>query len=376
MADTYFTVTAYAPITQSGNSFFERLETTRVSYSITTARGFSTAKFQLSGPLDYLLDWFNSGLSRRIVILGPDGFTAWEGFVSKLTLSYGGYQINTSVDTLANSIYVTYTELNTAVNPPTETANQVQTATDSLSQVRYGTKEKIVSGGKATSTNALTLARTVVKQLSNPEVTQTLRTLQGSAGVLSFDLRGYAFMGDWYTYEQVVSSGTDTAEVVIRDIISNEPNGAIQTDETYWDTLSTSTELYWKRSVAWAAIRKIVDRGSESGGIGFPWVAMVYEDRHLHIKAAESVNKETGVAESSNKHSLMFRNISGDDEYTDENNQVIPVWHIRPDRIVHTPALGLYQYVTRVNVTEPEQVTLSGGEVGITLAELTNAGIL
>lgn len=373
----FFSINALAPIIQQpANSFHERLDEnlSGESYAISVERGFETAAFTLRGNIEYLRGWFDNGLARDVTMVGPDGKVAWEGFVNSMGLSFGGIQLKHGLDRFGNRIIYTYVPLNTAVNPPTEGTETTITKNDTLSQSIFGIKLATVTADKATpATAADTAALTELTRLSNPQRGQSSRIGTSGAPTLRVDLRGYAFMADWYNYSQVVSSGTDTATAIIQLVLAADPNSVLSTDSRSIETNSEATELYWEDTVAWKVVRTIVNRGETVGGIGIPWAGGIYEGRRLVLKKSERLDVNNNPV-STNQFQRVFHSPSVD-VFSDESGGEIPPWHLRPDRIVIAESLGTQMYVRRVNYTPPIKVTLSGEDDVYSVASLLPPGI-
>lgn len=373
----FFSINAFAPIIQQpNNSFHERLANnlSGESYAISVERGFETAAFSLHGDIEYLRQWFDNGLVRDIAFIGPDGKLAWEGFVNTMTLSFGGTNLSHGLDRMGNRIIYTYTPLNTGVNPPTEGTETTITKNDTGSQSIYGIKLATLTAEKATPTTAAdTAALTELTRRAYPQRGQSSRTGASRDPTLRVDLRGNAFMADWYNYAQVAASGTDTATAIIKLVLAADPNSVLSTDDRNIETNSEATEKYWEDTPAWKVIRIIVNRGETSGGIGIPWAGGVYEDRRMTFKIAERLDVNDNPI-STNQFQRIFHTPSLD-IFSDESGAEVPPWHLRPDRIAITESLGTAMYVRRVNFTPPINVTLSGEDDVYSVASLLTQSI-
>lgn len=374
---SFFSINALAPlIQQPDNSFHERLDTnlSNESYAISVERGFETASFILAGPIEYLREWFDNGLARDVTFIGPDGKIAWEGFVNSMGLTFGGIQLKHGLDRMGNRIIYTYTPLDTTFNPPTEGTETTITTNDTSSQTIYGIKLAQVSASKATPTTAATTAAlTELTRRAYPQRGQSSRIGASGAPSLKVDLRGYAFMGDWYNYSQVITSGTDTATAIIKLVLAADPNSVLSTDDRDIATNSEATEQYWADTAAWKMIRTIVNRGETVAGVGTPWAGGIYEGRRFSFKISERLDAN-GNPISSNQFQRIFHAPSVD-VFSDESGTEIPPWHLRPDRIVIAESLGTQMYVRRVNYTPPINVTLSGEDDVYDVASLLVPGI-
>lgn len=366
----FFSINALAPvIRQSIDTFNQRLEPETESYAISVERGFETANLSLLGDIEFLRDWFDNGLARDITFVGPDGKLAWNGFVTQMALTDGGTTTTHGLDNMANRVIFSYTELDTATNPPGETEGASITKNDTTSQGLFGIKMRIIDGGKATATNADVAALTELTKLAFPLAGETVRVAGGNSPRLSMSLRGYGFMGDWYNYSQSAVSGTDTATNVIAAILTADPNSVLSADTLLIETNSTATERFWEDEAAWKIIRKIVNRGSSSAGVGIPWAGGIYENRRLTLKRQERLDTNDNPV-STNQFLRLFRSDIDPAIITDEAGAEVPLWHLRPDRLLVNERLGRTMYVRRVNFKPPLGLTLSGNEDVFTLETL------
>ncbi|MCK5643927.1 MAG: hypothetical protein KAJ19_24230, partial [Gammaproteobacteria bacterium] len=202
---------------------------------------------------------------------------------------------------------------------------------------------------------------------------QSSRIGSSSEPTLRVSLRGYAFMADWYNYEQTVSSGTDTATAVLKLVLAADPNTVLSTDDRDIGSNSEATESYWIDTAAWKVVRTIVTRGETVGGIGIPWAGGIYEGRRFTFKISERLDAN-GNPISTNQYQRIFHTPSVD-VFSDESGASVPPWHLRPDRIVIAESLGAQMYVRRVNYTPPIKVTLSGADDVYSVQSLLVPGI-
>jgi len=356
-------IVSYAPvIRQSVDSFQERLQTEKETYTITDGIGFDTASFILTGPPEYLAEWFENGLVRDVTWKAPDGRVCWQGYVNRLALTIGDVTRTVSVDGMANRVFYVYTPLDTTQNPPTASEQTTITKNDATSQARYGIKTAIVSGNETTAATADDEAYSALKRLKLIRVGEQRAIGQGKYPSLTVQMRGYAYMVDWCLYEQTGDTGTDNAHTIIIAVLTADANGIIYASDVNIDTNTTAIEKYHDgKSTAWKIIQNIAARGRESGSEGWPWTCGVYEGRKVWYKAQEGIDGY-GNPESTNKYLAITHHISDQgDVYLDEAGAEIPSWAMRPDRLVYTSGIpGLPMLVKKVKWDAPGKVTLTG----------------
>jgi hypothetical protein len=363
MSSAEISINAFAPvINQAKSSYNERLQTENETYSISNNVGFDSANFVLTGPLDYLMDWFANGLVRDIVWRDPEGGVCWNGYVNRLGLTAGGETRTRSVDDMANRIIYPYTPLTTANNPPKAGAQTTITKNDTASQAAYGIKAAIVSGGEATAATADDAAYSELAKLKDIREGRQGAFGQGKIPSLQVEMRGYAYMLDWAPYTQTANTGTDNASTIIAAVLAADPNSVLSTSTVNISTCTTAVQKYWDgKQFGWKIVNDIAAMGYESGSVGYEWVAGVFEDRRTTYKQAEAVDSN-GVALSTNKYLALHRKLfdAGDSILDDAGREVMP-WALRPDRLMYTEGFpGRATYITRVTFSSPFACSYEG----------------
>lgn len=361
--DPTHSIRAYAPVVrQADDSYEERLQTENETYVITDTIGFDKANFTLTGEESYLKDWFVNGLVRDIRWRGPDGATAWEGFVARMSLTIGGETITRSVEGMFNRVIYVYVPLDTTQNPPEAGAQATITYNDTASQDLYGIKTIFISGNECTAATADDEALSQLKNLRHLKEGRTVTIGTGQVPTLQIECWGYAHMVDWYPYTQTTNTGTDNADVIIVAVLAADPNSVISSADTLIDANTTQIEEYWDgKQTGWKIVQDIAARGYETGGEGFRWTCGVYEGRRVTYKAAEAVD-ENGNPESTNQYPRWFRDPydAGDSVLDAAGKEVMP-WHIRPDHLLYTNGVpGRPTYIKQVTFEAPWTIRIAG----------------
>lgn len=356
-------INAYAPIIrQSFDSYQERLQYEKEQFTTTEGVGFDKASFILKGSRDYLTDWFYSGLARHIEWMGPHGGMAYEGFVNRTQLTLGGSTSTRTLDGMANRILYVYTPLDTAEDPPTAEAQTVITENDTRSQTQWGIKTVLVSGNECPAATAADQALRELYMRKHIAKTETVAVGAGKQTQLKVEMLGYAYAGNWYTYSDVVSTGTAAADAMIALILATDPNSILSTDDRDIDACATAIDKYsdGKRG-GWKMVQDIASRGLETGGIGFPWSVGVYEGRRVVYKAMEYIDDDD-VPLTTNKHLALHRQVddAADTILDDAGREVYP-WLVRPDRLLYkTGVPGRPIVAQQVRYTSPGKVVING----------------
>lgn len=361
-----FSIVAYPPVVrQADESFHETLETEKETYTISDTIGFDQASFTLTGSPEYLIDWYEKGLVYDVVWHSPEGSIVWEGYVNRLSLSIGDAVIIKSIDDMANRVILKYTPLDTSQTPPVAGAQTTVTKDDTASQARYGVKVYVASGAECTAATADDNALAYLSWLTRIPQTETISVGQGKATSLQVTMRGYAYLANWYTYTQTVSSGTADADAIVSLVLAADPNSVLSTSTLNIDGNTTATEQYRdEHTAAWKVVQELANRGQETASVGYRWHCGIYEHRRTTFKAAEGFTA-AGLEYATNKHPVLHRHMrdSADMFLMEGGREVLP-WELRPDRLLLTEGIpGPPMYITQVKYSTPRRVVLQGTSI-------------
>jgi hypothetical protein len=360
-----YSITASSPLPAStGSTYVERLEPTgSVQLTCTEFVGFDTGNMSLAGPVEYLTEWFSAGLARDVLIKSPTGDVAWHGYVNGMSLTVGDRTLTRSLNDWASRVVYVYTPLDTTEDPPVKGEQTTITKNDADTQDKYGIKTVIISGGEATAATADDDALSEIKKWAHIPYGEAVNVGGGKHPELKLDLLGYAHMVNWYVYSEIVLTGTANASTVILAILGDDPNSVVSSSAVNIDTNTLAVEQYQNNNKeAWGLIQDIARRGYETGGEGFPWTVGIYEGRRVVYKAAEGIDGN-GNPEASNKYLALTRHaMDHADVFTDTAGAEVPVWKVRPDRLVYTGGVPMTapMYVTQTTLTLPVTLRLQG----------------
>jgi hypothetical protein len=266
------------------------------------------------------------------------------------------------IDDMANRVLLYYVPLDTSKTPAQAGAQTVLTKNDTDSQALYGIKTMIAPGGECTTATADDNALTYLDWHNRIPRTETVSVGQGKAAALQVQMRGYAYMANWYAYSQTVSSGTVDADAMVNAVLAADPNGVLSTSTLNIDGNTTATEAYRDDNpLAWKVVQEVATRGYETGGTGYRWTCGVYERRRTTFKAAEGLTRK-GIEYGTNKYPILHRHARDEsDLFTEEGGREVLPWELRPDRlIVREGVPGVPKYVTQVKFHAPYRVILQG----------------
>jgi len=282
------------------------LEEGSYQHEIRAMGGFWASQFTLLGTLDELRDFFARGLGMQVQSFGAAGELAWEGYIHELELSLpSGVTLFVSLESMGNRAWVRY---NTATD--IEVGSSVQDydpealarmllfgaggavrstkVNDTVSQARYGVKEKVVSGGRMSSSGvADDVAQLVLDKYSDPN-RPSIQLDAGQGGQtpgvarITARCRGYGRTLEWVVYNQTINTGNENVSAQQTLVVAVGEFIAASTVET--NTLQVPQ--------AHDADRRALDILFDNARLGDTsnnrWVAAVLEGRRFHYRAAAS----------------------------------------------------------------------------------------
>lgn len=331
-------------------------------FSIDAVGGYETSTFVLKGSRDYLDDWYQDGILRRIVWYNPEGIQVWEGYVHKMRYVFGDTAKTKSLEGYYNRVYLKYAPLDTSVSPPVA-GDPVTLQFDNVEQQAiYGVKSAVISGGERADSTAFAWGRTVLNERSKIPEGDSINTLAADEASIEIECRGYFETMKWIPYESS-ATGTDSADAVIQDIITffDAINaGWISTDYGLMDyNYQTEGQGYDSLLSCAEVIKNIITMG---GAGGERWVGGVYQNGQFIYKPAEDFEGLYG------DEAHYFRSLNDPSKkiFDQSTGGEVKPWDIVPDRIIQTNdmSLGLndLMYIERMTFREPYGIQLTGGD--------------
>lgn len=362
---------AYESLTQSqglyAREFVDDLTANHDSYNhvISAVGGFDTASFTLGGTSEYLDDWLNDGLMRRIVCYNPEGIPAWEGLVSQLELTAGSLKKTRSIDQLYNRIYMRYSPLDTSVSPPLESAPTTLIFNDISSQLDFGVKAAIISGGGRVDATAFDWGRTVLRESKDIKVGESVNTGATEAYTLHVSCLGYYHTLKWLPYFRACS-GQIQAHQVLQEVLTYfngiNPGWLSQNFGLMDYNFARARRCYSDYDkTCWDVIEK--ELIAQGGVAGERWVGGIYQDRQFIYKAAEAID---GLYADEFE---LYRALSDQGQiiYDAATGAEVKPWDMLPDRVLHTVDVNVggdrdLMYIEQVRFSEPYGLELVGGD--------------
>lgn len=362
------TLVAYEPLTNQGlysADFSDDLTANHEgwSHTIMAVGGYDQASFTLKGTRDYLNDWYDDGLFRRVVLYNPEGLVCWEGFVERMRLTAGTLQKTKALEGLFNRIYLRYSPLDFSVFPPLALPPETLILNDPASQLYYGVKAAVISGGERADTTAYDWGRTVLGEKAWPAVGESVNTLSGDAMSLELECKGYVHTLKWLPYLNSIA-GSIQAHQVVQEVLRyfNGLNpGWISQDFGLMDyNFRAAQRGYDDMRSCWDVIAAIIGEGGRGGE---RWVGGVYQDREFVYKPAE----DAGGLYSQEVQLWRALGDPGQFIYDVAIGAEVKPWDMLPDRVLHTVDINAggdrnLMYVEQVTFTEPYGLQLVGGD--------------
>lgn len=303
------------------------------THTISAIGGFDAASFNIGGTEEYLKDWFDDGLMRRIVYFDTEGIPVWEGYVNRLNLAFGTSQKTKTVENVINRVYLKYSPLDLSALTPVALEPTTLIIDDVASQAKFGVKATVINGGEQTDEGAFNWARVVLGKRSLPQIGENINLSgSGSAPALRIECRGYFHTLKWIPYE-ANEIGKIQAHQVIQEILEffNSLNpGWISTNFGWMDfNFRQERRGADELKTCWSLIEDIIKRGGLGGE---RWVAGLYQDRLLSYKPAEDLQALYRDA------LVLTRSLNDPAQRIFEEgfDAEIKPWNVVPDRILRT----------------------------------------
>ena len=197
--------------------------------------GFWAMSHNLVRPRDELMEMFENGLDREVVVTAKSGTEIWEGYIDELALQIRGVELRKSLNRMANSVWVRYASGGVSGIRGT-------VYNDAASQAKYGIKCRPFSGGQAVGAGqANQAAQVLLARLKSPD-NPSIRWVGGGQDKdkisLAIRCKGWWHKFYWQPYNQTVLTGTAAAYAIIGRILD-----ALESTAVVNNCLNPSFEL-------------------------------------------------------------------------------------------------------------------------------------
>ena len=314
-------------------------------HSISATLGFESMSVTFPATLSDAIFWA-AQLMAGIVVYGPDGAIAWEGFLTRVEINLGQRQRAIGLDKMANRVKTRYTTVN-GVAGVTVGANDV------TSLARYGAKDHVLSLPTTTSTGAGQYEEAYLAAHAFPVMEPTTRLETGTTDGVSITLigAGWGTTLDWV----VTSNSTESAAVTTAQVATllsdyNAVNAFLNASARITASGVSDTQKIQVDTTYRAAIERLLVQGN--GVSRYAWGA--YEERIFWAAPWAGATPTT----------IHYRGRFGSQAriYGTNGNLIMP-WSVRPDTmyeetdLLDMAGLSAYadaaarHYVERVNFT-------------------------
>lgn len=361
------TLLAYEPLSEQGlyaREFVDDLTANHANYThtINAVGGYESATFTIRGTRDYLKDWYDDGLMRRIVLINPEGIIVWEGFVSRLGKVTATYNRTKTIDNMYNRVYMRYAPLDTSVFPPIAGPPITHIYDDVASQLQYGVKAAMVSGGERVDSTVYEWARTILANQKDPKEGEIVNTGSNETLLMEVECRGYYHVLKWIPYISY-ATGNLQAHRVIQEVLEyynliNQGWLSLNYDWFFYN-FRTAKRGNDDLTSCWDFIANIIKEGGKGGE---RWVGGLYQDRQMIYKPAEDIS---GLYAEEFE---LYRALSDSEQkiYDSATGTEVKPWDMVPDKILHTTDLDVGEkdlmYIEQVTFIEPYTVNLVGDD--------------
>jgi hypothetical protein len=181
------------------------------THEIRDIGGLWAASFNLVRPRDELIEMFENGLDREVMVTSRSGAAIWEGYIDEMALQIRGVELRKSLTRMANSVWVRYASGGVSGIRGT-------VYTDAASVAKYGIKQRPFSGGQAVSGGqADQAAQVLLSRLKSPD-NPSMRWAGGGdkeQTTLAIRCKGWWQKLYWQVYNQTVLTGSAAAYAII-----------------------------------------------------------------------------------------------------------------------------------------------------------------
>jgi hypothetical protein len=174
--------------------------------------------FSIRANHDTAMEWLTNGLGRHVELADESLEVVWEGFIDTITVTSGNISIEVGpLLDMSNRVIVTYSELDTSIEPGIPGARtETDPADDLASQERYGILETVRSVGAITADIADQLRDAWLQRHAYPDPRPDISTTDQEQNILC-SLKGYVHFLDKTRYRQTAEAGF----ILIRDKIAS-----------------------------------------------------------------------------------------------------------------------------------------------------------
>jgi hypothetical protein len=228
-------INVYSPLWQ-GKKYIQSLQSEIDAWRHSTRAkgGYWDGSMSMRANWQTAMDWLTNGLGRHVELKDEALEIIWEGVVDTITITSGLLSVSIGPLTeMANRVIVTYSELDTSIEPGIPGPRTETDAKDNFaSQERYGILESVQSVGAITSDIADQLRDLYLLRHAWPEPHQDISTTDQEQNII-VGLKGYVHFLDKTRYSQTADGGFITIEEKIASAVMAENNNLFEMTPLY-----------------------------------------------------------------------------------------------------------------------------------------------
>lgn len=334
------------------------------SHSITANGGFDTMNVSIADDRISMDEWIERGVGRHIQVFNSAGNICWEGFVNSVDAKLGAQSITIGpLMDVGNRVSVSYAEI-TSLDPFIVGQDTITTIAENVnSQDKYGVIEKVLSGGRLTSTEANLIRDTFLKERAFPETSSEI-TIGGGSGqpTLTLNCLGYWYWTNAYVFNDTGIT-TVTVDNRIAQIIGSNPNTDMYLSASIQTNNSIVPEYTNEDKLAMAHLKELLALG---GANDQRYTLGCYENREFIYREIPDTPKYKTSLSDQGQRILTY-----------EGALVYP-WDVRPaqwlfvsDSLIgrYTDTTNYYEdprymFIEKVTYNIPWNISLIGSRVG------------
>lgn len=329
---TGINVIVSGPVVQDGAELMTLTKSLATyGHESTATHGFDRANITFNANRADLGMWLKEGLGRDIDVRDSAGVQVWNGIVDTVQASGGGRTVTVGpLSDIANRISVYYALLIEETDPPSVGPRDFTEFAENMdSQQKYGTWEKIISGGTLTEALALNARDAALAKYGRQPSSYSFTTVEDAS--VTLNCYGYWKWLDSFAYVSGLADvgvlSSDKIKLILAEAAAINP-GVISIDYTQVQTTDVIVPLYDERMrKALEVIKECVSFGS-GGTVAapdvLPWVFGIYENRMASFNPVpDKIDYEHKLA-----YGTEARRLGG---------SPVEPWHVKPGRWLFMP---------------------------------------
>lgn len=340
------------------------------NHTIDVEGGYATCKFEIAGNQRIADDYLYDYLGAHVECFAPDGVKIWEGFINTVDMNIGGLKVTRGpMLDVANSLWVKYQTPSYNFSSAGITIGGDQSITSEVSDVpsqnKYGIREKMISAGTASDTEAVQIANSYLNENLEAPMKQDL-SFGGSTGSirLTVNCMGYREMLDYFPSNNASGDGTMNLSDKLETLITADPNSIFPT--TYNNVTSNTTQVakYWEEDqVAKAIVKGLVALGGPSPDYD-RYIWGIYDDRDIFYEPVVQANEYTMSLTDSGQRILDSAGIEVPFYDVRPGTYILvadfQIGRVTPDKWAIDPRM---LFIESVSYSAPDSLKLNGGRV-------------